>query len=226
MSEEAKPRRHRRWVVLLLIVAALGAAYFSKVYYSVWRQARIDEARQVDVIVVLGAAQYWGRPSPVLRARLDHALKLYRDGIAPRIITTGGVGEGAAFSESEVSREYLSQQGVPAEFVTVETEGKSTVQSALAVAEIMDRMELRTCVVVSDAYHISESSACSSRWESKFTVRRDDPNRSARGADIGSTPENPWVTFCGASASKSSLPFSPPDGRSTRKKPCFVIRDS
>ena len=154
MTEEAKPRRHRRWVVLLLIVAALGAAYFSKVYYSGWRQARIDEARQVDVIVVLGAAQYWGRPSPVLRARLDHALKLYRDGIAPRIITTGGVGEGAAFSESEVSREYLSQQGVPAEFVTVETEGKSTVQSALAVAEIMDRMELRTCVVVSDAYHI------------------------------------------------------------------------
>lgn len=154
MTEEAKPRRRRRWVALVLIVAALGAAYFSKVYYSVWRQAHIDEARQVDVIVVLGAAQYWGRPSPVLRARLDHALKLYRDGIAPRIITTGGVGEGAAFSESEVSREYLSQQGVPAEFVTVETEGKSTVQSALAVAEIMDRMELRTCVAVSDAYHI------------------------------------------------------------------------
>ena len=154
MTEEAKPRRRRLWAGVLLIAAALGVAYFSNVYYSVWRQARLDEARQVDVIVVLGAAQYLGRPSPVLRARLDHVLQLYRRGVAPRIITTGGVGEGAAFSESEVSREYLSQQGVPAEFVTVETEGKSTVQSALAVAEIMDRMELRSCVVVSDSYHI------------------------------------------------------------------------
>lgn len=154
MTKKANPRRRRRWAGLLLIAAALGVAYFSTVYYSVWHQARLDEVRQVDVIVVLGAAQYWGRPSPVLRARLDHALKLYRHGFAPRIITTGGVGRGAAFSESEVSREYLSQQGVPAEFVTVETEGKSTIQSALAVAEIMDRMELRSCVVVSDAYHI------------------------------------------------------------------------
>jgi uncharacterized SAM-binding protein YcdF (DUF218 family) len=90
----------------------------------------------------------------VLRARLDHALALYRREVAPRIITTGGFGKGATFSESEVSREYLSQQGVPAEFVTVETEGQSTIQSALAVAEIMDRMELKSCVVVSDDYHI------------------------------------------------------------------------
>jgi uncharacterized SAM-binding protein YcdF (DUF218 family) len=144
----------RRWIAGTLILAGLGFAYFGSVYYQVWRQAHLDETRKVDVIVVLGAAQYWGRPSPVLRARLDHALALYRRTVAPRIITTGGVGEGAAFSESEVSREYLSEQGVPAEFVTVETEGQSTLQSAVAVAEIMDRMELRSCVVVSDDYHI------------------------------------------------------------------------
>ena len=153
MTAEPKPKR-RRWIAVLLTLSGLGFACFASVYYQVWRQAHLDETRQVDVIVVLGAAQYWGRPSPVLRARLDHALELYRRDVAPRIITTGGFGEGAAFSESEVSREYLSEQGVPAEFVTVETEGQSTVQSALAVAEIMDRMELKSCVVVSDDYHI------------------------------------------------------------------------
>jgi uncharacterized SAM-binding protein YcdF (DUF218 family) len=154
MTDEHKPSRLRRWAFFFLTVVTLGATYFGNVYYQVSRQAQIDEARPVDVIVVLGAAQYWGRPSPVLRARLDHALELYRRDVAPRIITTGGVGEGASFSESEVSREYLSEQGVPAEFVTVETEGKSTIQSSLIVAEIMDRMELRSCVVVSDDYHI------------------------------------------------------------------------
>jgi uncharacterized SAM-binding protein YcdF (DUF218 family) len=146
--------KRRRWIKVTLILTGLALCYFAYVYYQVWRQAHLDEARKVDVIVVLGAAQYWGRPSPVLRARLDHALDLYRREVAPRIITTGGFGKGSTFSESEVSREYLSRQGVPAEFVTVETAGQSTIQSALAVAEIMDRMELRSCVVVSDDYHI------------------------------------------------------------------------
>ena len=154
MSIPDESRRGRRWIAALAICSLLAVGYFGAVYYQVWRQAHIDEARAADVIVVLGAAQYWGRPSPVLRARLDHTLDLYRQGLAPRIITTGGYGEGAEFSESEVSREYLSGQGVPAEFVTVETGGKSTMQSASAVAEIMDRMKLRSCIVVSDDYHI------------------------------------------------------------------------
>jgi uncharacterized SAM-binding protein YcdF (DUF218 family) len=152
MSSRSKIRR-LCLSAAMLAVAAL-AVYFGVVYYDVWRQARTDEAQKADAIVVLGAAQYWGRPSPVLRARLDHALDLYQKGLAPRIITTGGLGEGATFTESEVGREYLSRQGVPAEFVTVETGGQSTAQSAAAVAEIMDRMELRSCIVVSDSYHI------------------------------------------------------------------------
>lgn len=131
-----------------------GAAYFGVTYYQVARQARIDEAREADAIVVLGAAQYWGKPSPVLKARLDHALELYNRNLAPRIITTGGQGPGAKFSEGEVSRDYLSENGVPAEFVTVEDEGRSTMQSAAAVAEIMDRMRLKSCIIVSDDYHI------------------------------------------------------------------------
>jgi uncharacterized SAM-binding protein YcdF (DUF218 family) len=152
MSSKRKVWRFCLSVAMLAVVAL--AVYFGVVYYDVWRQARTDEAHEADAIVVLGAAQYWGRPSPVLRARLDHALDLYQQGLAPRIITTGGLGEGATFTESEVGREYLSRQGVPAEFVTVETGGQSTAQSAAAVAEILDRMELRSCIVVSDSYHI------------------------------------------------------------------------
>jgi uncharacterized SAM-binding protein YcdF (DUF218 family) len=136
----------------LAIVAALGWVGF--VYAQVARQAGVDEAQPADAIVVLGAAQYWGRPSPVLKARLDHALELYNRGLAPRIITTGGHGPDAKFSEGQVSREYLSENGVPAEFITVEDAGLTTMQSAAAVAEIMDRMELRSCIVVSDDYHM------------------------------------------------------------------------
>jgi uncharacterized SAM-binding protein YcdF (DUF218 family) len=140
--------------------AAVGAVpvlllvWFGSVYYNVWRSAFIDEAQPADVIVVLGAAEYYGRPSPVLQARLDHALDLYQRNLAARIITTGGHGEGSEFSEAEVSREYLSHHGIPAEFISVETRGRSTMQSSAAVAEIMDRMQLQSCIVVSDGYHI------------------------------------------------------------------------
>ena len=139
----------------LAVAALLGCVGF--VYTQVARQAQVDEAQPADVIVVLGAAQYWGRPSPVLKARLDHALELYHRNLAPRIITTGGHGAGSKFSEGEVSREYLSQNGVPAEFITVEEDGKSTMQSAAAVGEIMDRMQLTSCIVVSDDYHMLRS---------------------------------------------------------------------
>lgn len=143
-----------RLALAALLLALAGVAYFGITYYRVARQASIDEARKSDAIVVLGAAQYWGQPSPVLKARLDHALELYNRGLAPRIITTGGHGPGAKFSEGEVSRDYLSENGVLAEFVTVEDEGRSTMQSAAAVAEIMDRMQLESCIIVSDDYHI------------------------------------------------------------------------
>ncbi|MDA0203979.1 MAG: YdcF family protein [Acidobacteria bacterium] len=131
-----------------------GIVVFGIVFYQVWRQSGIDEAQPADVIVVLGAAQYWGRPSPVLKARLDHALDLYRRELAPRIIATGGQGPGAKFSEGEVSRRYLSENGVPAEYVSVESSGQSTMQSTAAVAEMMDQMQLTSCIVVSDDYHI------------------------------------------------------------------------
>jgi len=118
------------------------------------QQSQRDEAQPADVILVLGAAEYRGRPSPVLKARLDHALELYRQGLAPRIMTTGGAGGEHVFTEGTVGRSYLTSQGVPPESVIVESEGQSTVQSTSLAIEIMQRMGLRSAIVVSDGYHI------------------------------------------------------------------------
>ncbi len=151
------PQRSRRWKLLripLLTVVGLSAVYFATVYYQVWLQAQVDEAQPADAIVVLGAAQYLGRPSPVLKARLDHALELYRRGLAPHIITTGGHGPGSKFAEGDVGQDYLLQQGVSAEAVIADSRGRSTAESAEAVAEIMRQKGLASCIVVSDGYHI------------------------------------------------------------------------
>jgi uncharacterized SAM-binding protein YcdF (DUF218 family) len=117
-------------------------------------QSRIDEAAPADVIVVLGAAEYHGRPSPVLEARLNHALALYLEGLAPRILTTGGAGGDPTYTEGGVGHHYLSRHGVPSEAILVESEGESTVHSIAAAAEIMRRFGLTSCIVVSDGYHI------------------------------------------------------------------------
>lgn len=128
--------------------------YMGWIVGVIYRQSEIDEARPADVIIVLGAAEYRGRPSPVLRARLDHALELYSRKLAPRIITTGGAGGDPVYTEGEVGRGYLVKRGVPSEAIMLEAEGESTVHSTAAAAEIMRRMNLKSCIVVSDAYHI------------------------------------------------------------------------
>src|SRR6476646_3115196 len=133
------------------IAAGIG---LTSVARDIRRQSRVDEAQPADVIVVLGAAEYRGRPSPVLEARLNHALFLYLRNLAPRILTTGGAGGDPTFTEGGVAQAYLSRHGVPSEAILVESEGESTVHSIAAPAEIMHRMNLRSCIVVSDGYHI------------------------------------------------------------------------
>ena len=117
-------------------------------------QSTIDEAQAADVIVVMGAAEYRGKPSPVLKARLDHALALFQRKLAPRIITTGGAGGDPVFTEGAVGRNYFISRGVPGEAIILEAEGETTVHSTVAVAEIMTRMGLTSCILVSDGYHI------------------------------------------------------------------------
>jgi uncharacterized SAM-binding protein YcdF (DUF218 family) len=137
---------------LLSVVLLLG--YLLLVAKQIEQQSSIDEARPADVIVVLGAAEYRGKPSPVLQARLNHALTLYLRKLAPYILTTGGAGGDPTFTESEVGRDYLAQKGVPSEAVITEAEGATTAQSVDSAAEIMHRMNLQSCIVVSDGYHI------------------------------------------------------------------------
>jgi uncharacterized SAM-binding protein YcdF (DUF218 family) len=139
----------------LCVLAAAGAvSQLMRVSAEIRRQSNVDEARPADVILVLGAAEYRGRPSPVLEARLNHALFLYHQNMAPRILTTGGKGGDPTFTEGEVAHAYLSRHEVPSEAILVESEGESTVHSIAAAAEIMRRMNLKSCIVVSDGYHI------------------------------------------------------------------------
>jgi uncharacterized SAM-binding protein YcdF (DUF218 family) len=136
------------------VVLILGIVSIAYVSTRIEQQSTRDEAQKADVILVLGAAEYHGRPSPVLRSRLDHALELYNRGLAPRIMTTGGAGGDPVFTEGGVGRSYLIGQGVPSEVIVVENESESTVESLAMAGEIMQRMGLHSVVVVSDGYHI------------------------------------------------------------------------
>ncbi|MBV8867099.1 MAG: YdcF family protein, partial [Acidobacteriaceae bacterium] len=144
----------RTLAVVLLILLIVSLAYLFYVAGEIERQSTTDEVRPADVIVVMGAAEYRGRPSQVLRARLNHALLLYLKGSAPYILTTGGSGGDPEFTEGEVGRAYLAQHGVPSEAIITESEGATTAQSLDSAAETMHRMNLHSCIVVSDGYHI------------------------------------------------------------------------
>lgn len=121
----------------------------------VWRAARDDQRRAAGAVVVLGAAQYNGRPSPVLRARLDHAVDLYRDGLVPLIVVTGGIGTGDVESEATVGIRYVVGQGVPDSDVVVLAWGKNTDQTMDAVAEWVAEHGAGEIILVSDAFHMA-----------------------------------------------------------------------
>lgn len=134
--------------------AVLLLVYIVSLSLRIGKESTRDEAQHADVIIVMGAAEYSGRPSPVLRARLDHALKLWRQHLARFVMTTGGKGGDPTFTEADVGRSYLMDRGVPATAIFTEAEGETTMQSISAAAEMMKRMELKSCVLVSDGYHI------------------------------------------------------------------------
>ncbi len=148
----ARASRSAGWLVLVLAIAA--AAWFLQICGRIVRQGQRDEARPAAAIVVFGAAEYDGRPSPVYRARLDHAFELFQRRLAPLVITTGGSGLDPNFSEGGVGRDYLAGRGLPPASLIAETQGADTAQSARRVAVIMRANGLRDCVAVSDADHV------------------------------------------------------------------------
>jgi len=143
-----------RFLRLAALVSAVAVAWLAITAIRVVHTASLQQTQAADAIVVFGAAEYSGRPSPVLRARLDHAYSLYRSGVAPVIITTGGAGGDPKFSEGEVGRTHLMERGVPERNLIAETQGHDTAESAVRVSVIMRANGLRSCVAVSDAYHV------------------------------------------------------------------------
>lgn len=158
------PRRRTNWwrlawtlglLVLAVWLTSLGGVVF-------WE--RRDEARPAAAIVVLGAAQYVGRPSPVLRARIDHAIALWRRGLAPRIIFTGGFGVRDTTSEAAVGQRYAIRRGVPPNKILIENSGRSTAESMEQVAMLMETGPSRDVILVSDPFHMLRLSIIARRF--------------------------------------------------------------
>src|SRR5579871_5859278 len=156
MNDEitSQPPSRRWWLRSLVFIAGLVALLFGATVVQVVRTASLEELHPADAIVVFGAAEYSGHPSPVLKARLDHALELFHEGVAPVVITTGGAAADPVFSEGGVGRDYLMRHGVPERSLIAETQGNDTSQSSVRVAVIMRANGLHSCIAVSDAYHV------------------------------------------------------------------------
>lgn len=139
------------------MVVGIVVAYVAVCVGQVWLLGRTDQARPTQAIVVMGVAQYDGRPSPQLQARLDHVLTLWNAGIAPLVVTTGGNQPGDRFTEAEASRRYLVEAGVPEFAILFENEGSSTLDSLQRVDSLLNAQDITDVVVVTDAYHAARS---------------------------------------------------------------------
>jgi uncharacterized SAM-binding protein YcdF (DUF218 family) len=155
-------RRKRRTplgiaVRVAAVLATVVLTYYVVTLYQVWSTGRRDQARPVDAIVVLGAAQYDGRPSPQLAARLDHVVALWPRGLAPIVIVTGGKQPADRFTEAEASARYLVERGVPESALVFENAGRSTYESLEGVADLLHARGLRTVLLVTDPFHALRS---------------------------------------------------------------------
>jgi uncharacterized SAM-binding protein YcdF (DUF218 family) len=143
-----------RWVIgSVAALAALLVGYYAVTVLQVWRAARADDTRPSDAIIVLGAAQYDGRPSAVFRARLDHALDLYEQGVAPIVVVTGGKLAGDRFTEAGAGADYLIAHGVPDADILRETTSRNSWESLRASARFLFARDVRRVVLVSDPFH-------------------------------------------------------------------------
>jgi len=147
-------RRHGWLFRLVAGTLLVGILVLGGTAFRVWEVARLDERLPVDAVVVLGAAQYDGNPSSIFAARLRHAQSLYEDGLAPRIVTTGGGRQGDAYTEAEAGRRYLISRGVPAADVVAVGMGSDTLGSLQAVAARAAQDGWNSALIVSDPWHL------------------------------------------------------------------------
>jgi uncharacterized SAM-binding protein YcdF (DUF218 family) len=143
----------RRLIKVGIVLGLLLVAYVAVTFVQVWQASRRDSARPAQAIIVLGAAQYNGRPSPVLKARLDHAAALYEAKVAPIIVLTGGRQPGDAFTEASAGSAYLQRAGIPESALQLETQGRNSWQSLAAAAQFLQKEGITKVVLVSSPYH-------------------------------------------------------------------------
>ncbi|WP_329405688.1 YdcF family protein [Nocardia vinacea] len=143
-----------RWVRRLVVGAiVMGAVLVGGTAFRVWQVARVDDYTKADAIVVLGAAQYSGTPSTVFEARLDQAYKLFKAGVAPKVITVGGKQDGDLYTEAASGKNYLEERGIPSDRILAVETGSDTLRSIEAVATAMSAREMSSAVLVSDPWH-------------------------------------------------------------------------
>jgi uncharacterized SAM-binding protein YcdF (DUF218 family) len=148
-------RSRKRDLVRLGLVAGIAVAIgVAAASFRVWHQGTLDERRPVDAIVVMGAAQYNGRPSPVFEARLEHAVGLWRDGLADTFVVTGGKLPGDRTTEAAAARRYAIEHGVPESAIIGEDGARNTLESLRSVADLLRERGLRSAVFVSDPTHM------------------------------------------------------------------------
>jgi uncharacterized SAM-binding protein YcdF (DUF218 family) len=150
---ERASRRIRPWLVGAGLVVVTLVVYLLGNLYLVWEASRLDQARPVQAIVVMGSAQYAGVPSPDLTARLEHAYQLWRRGLAPKLVVTGGRESGDPYTEAGVSATWLAQRGVPQTDILREVSGRNTWESLDAAAEFLRARGIHQVLLVSDPYH-------------------------------------------------------------------------
>ena len=153
VERTVRPRWRRRVISTVLVIVSLVVVYYGVNLFQVWSVGNSDQARPVDAIVVLGAAQYDGRPSPQLRARLDHVVELWKLGVAPLVVVTGGNQPGDRFTEASASATYLAQHGVTSAAILQENRGHSSWESLVGVARLLEERDSSRVLLVSDPFH-------------------------------------------------------------------------
>lgn len=172
--------RRRRWPWALLVLAAAVVLYVGGTFLQVWQASRQDAVRPAEAIVVLGAAQYDGRPSPALQARLDHAYELWEQGVAPLIVVTGGRQEGDRFTEATAGYNDLRARGVPDDAIRKEVQGTTTYESLAATARFLREEGIDEVILVSSPSHSKRIADIAGRLGMEATVSPADGGASLR----------------------------------------------
>lgn len=172
--------RRRRWPWALLLLAGAVVLYVGGTFLQVWQASRQDAVRPAEAIVVLGAAQYDGRPSPALQARLDHAHELWEQGVAPLIVVTGGRQEGDRFTEATAGYNDLRARGVPDDAIRKEVQGTTTYESLAATARFLREEGIDEVILVSSPSHSKRIADIAGRLGMEATVSPADGGASLR----------------------------------------------